>query len=304
MITLKLTILSTSDTHGYILPTTYAENSKNEPYSLAKVSTAIKALKDENTLVIDAGDWLQGSKLTDFIHSKLKQPTPIARAYNTVGYTLGILGNHEFTFGLKYLREAIGLLNYPILCANVLQNGYPAFGQGYTILNRGGFNIAVLGLVTSLIPYSEKAENIEGLEFKDAVQTARELIPKLRKEADVVIVAYHGGYERDLKTGAPTENLTGENVAYELIQVPGIDALLTAHQHDKIATVFNGVPTTQNGHRGEYIGKITLELVRDTKEKVRVQSRHAELIPTKNYSLDPKTMQSVQPFHDELLSLN
>lgn len=52
-----------------------------------------------------------------------------------------------------------------------------------------------------------------------------------------MIVAYHGGFERDLQTGLPTESLTGENEAYQLVEEykDYIDALVTGHQHREIA---------------------------------------------------------------------
>ena len=54
------------------------------------------------------------------------------------------------------------------------------------------------------------------------------------------MVAYHGGFE-SLKTGAPTEELLGENVGYQILkEVKGIDALLTGHQHRTIAEVIDG----------------------------------------------------------------
>ena len=75
----------------------------------------------------------------------------------------------------------------------------------------------------------------------------------------MVIVSYHGGFEKDLLTGEDTEALTGENEGYELLQqVEGIDALFTGHQHRKIAETVHGVPVVQPGYRGEFIGEIRL----------------------------------------------
>lgn len=67
-------------------------------------------------------------------------------------------------------------------------------------------------------------------------------VPLLKQEADIVVVCYHGGFERDLQTGKPTEALTGENEGYQILtKIPGIDVLLTGHQHRQIAEVINGV---------------------------------------------------------------
>ena len=100
-----------------------------------------------------------------------------------------------------------------------------------------------MGLTTQYIPHWEKPETLAGITFKSIVETAKEYVPLLRKQADLVIVSYHGGFEKDLLTGEDTEALTGENEGYELLQqVEGIDALFTGHQHRKIAETVHGVP--------------------------------------------------------------
>ena len=100
---------------------------------------------------------------------------------------------------------------------------------------------------------------------------------------DVLIVAYHGGFERDPDSGKQTERLTGENEGYQLLaEVPGIDALVTGHQHREIATMCQGVPTTQPGEKGIYIGEITLAL----DESKTIQSSVTNLIAVKDEPLD------------------
>ena len=84
----------------------------------------------------------------------------------------------------------------------------------------------------------------------------------MRQSVDLLIVAYHGGFERDLQTGLPTESLTGENEAYQLVEEykDYIDALVTGHQHREIADHLFGVPVIQPGYRGAFVGEIELEL--------------------------------------------
>lgn len=278
---MQLTILSTSDTHGYVLPTNYVKRDQQLPFSLAKAATVIaqERATHEETLTIENGDWLQGSPLAYYAARVHPDPAQLAAAYNAVGYDCGIPGNHEFNYGADYLTAAIKALNYPVLCANILRDGEPAFGDPYAIFERGGVKIAVLGLTTNYIPHWEGASHIAGLTFADVVETAKAWVPRLRKQADVVVVSYHGGFERDLTTGDPTEKLTGENVGYALTQLPGIDALVTGHQHRELAGIVNGVPVTQPGYRGQDIGEITLELT-PTLHGWQVTDHSARLIPT------------------------
>ena len=105
------------------------------------------------------------------------------------------------------------------------------------------------------------------MHFESAVSVAKKYVPKLKQLADLVIVCYHGGFERSLDTGEATELLTGENEGYELVhEVAGIDALFTGHQHRKIAAKINGVPVVQPGYRGSHVGEIRLTI-----EKVQNQ---------------------------------
>ncbi|PDY55435.1 bifunctional metallophosphatase/5'-nucleotidase, partial [Bacillus cereus] len=83
----------------------------------------------------------------------------------------------------------------------------------------------------------------------DALETIKKWVPYIRKheQPDLLVVAYHGGFERDFQTGVPTEVLTGENQGYAMYdEIDGIDILLTGHQHREIAqTLDNGVTILQ-----------------------------------------------------------
>ncbi|MEJ7506369.1 bifunctional metallophosphatase/5'-nucleotidase, partial [Staphylococcus warneri] len=77
--------------------------------------------------------------------------------------------------------------------------------------------------------------------FNSAVQTLKSELPTLREKSDIVVVSYHGGFERDLDSGIPTEALTGENEGYDILSQfsDNIDVLITGHQHRDIATIKN-----------------------------------------------------------------
>src|SRR5699024_11171422 len=124
-----------------------------------------------------------------------------------------------------------------ILCANILDsNGDPEYGQPYRILEKDGIKIGVLGLTTQAVYKWEKATNISGLQFESAYIAAKKYVPIIREQADIVVVCYHGGFERDLTTGKPNDIHVGENEAYHILEpIPGIDALVTGHQHRQLA---------------------------------------------------------------------
>lgn len=294
---MKLTILSTSDTHGYLLPTDYASRDQQQPFGLSRAATVIKqeqaAAGADPVLVIENGDFLQGSPLSYYLAKISGDLTPLTTAYNQIDYQVGIVGNHEFNYGTDYLQKAIKQSHRHFLCANILdEQGQPAFGQPYEIFDLQGLKVAVLGLTTQYIPHWEAPEKIKGLTFQSATACAQAWVPKLRQLADLVVVAYHGGFERDLQTQVPTEALTGENEGAQLLkEVPGIDALVTGHQHRELAEISQGVPTTQPGSKGTYVGKIVLTL----NDQKQVTDQSATLLKTADAQPDPAMIAQLTP---------
>lgn len=300
---MRITFLETSDMHGYVYPTNYA-GEHNLAIGAAKVATKLKELRAQAAgpvITIENGDFIQGSPLSYYIAQGARPVTALTKVINQMDYDVQMIGNHEFNYGLDYLREAIASYQAPVLAANVLNEaGEPYFGKAYTIIEKAGIKVAVLGLVTQYIPQWEKPDTLKGITFESIVETAKKYIPMLRQQADLVVVSYHGGFERDLATGEPTEALTGENEGYQLLQeVPSIDALFTGHQHRVIAETVNGVPVVQPGYRGNYVGEIQLTI--EKKEgKVVVTDSQATLHSLEETVADPQILATVASVESEL----
>ncbi|WP_053217972.1 bifunctional metallophosphatase/5'-nucleotidase [Virgibacillus senegalensis] len=262
----EIHVLVTSDIHGYVYPTTYRDHTE-EGLGLAKISTLVKQKRAEgNVLLLDNGDLIQGSPLT-YYHAKYKQdePNPIIKVANHIGYQSSVFGNHEFNYGREYLNKVVEQADFPWLSATVVdQNtGKPAFGKPYIIKEIDGAKIAVLGVTTQFIPNWEESRNIQGLDFPDALETTKKWVASIRESErpDVMIVSYHGGFERDLKTGEPTERLTGENEGYQMLQeLEGVDVLITGHQHRTIAEKVNDIAVVQPSNNGQVLGEVKLTL--------------------------------------------
>ena len=302
---MDLTILATSDLHGYILPTNFTERNMDLPFGAARIATKMKELEAQAkgpVLKIENGDFIQGSPLSYYVRKNEQHGAKaIIDVLNDIQYDASIIGNHEFNYGIDYLASAIASYNHPVLAANIENEaGEVAFGQPFMIIEKDGVKIAVLGMVTQYIPHWEQPETIRGLRFKSIVETAKTYVPKLREEADVVIVAYHGGFERDLVTGEPTEALTGENEGYALLhEVEGIDALITGHQHREIATKVNGVPVIQPGFRGAFLGEITLT-IEEKAGKPTVIDSQARIHSTENVPTDNAIIEKIADLSEEV----
>lgn len=302
---MKLTIFETSDVHGYLFPTNYQERGQDLPFGLFKIAQKLKeelAEIDGPSIMIENGDFIQGSPLSYYVLKEKKTADVLVKSLNNLPIDAGVIGNHEFNYGLDYLRSAVKSAKHPILSANTLnEQGNPAFGDPYLIVEKKGVKIAILGLTTQYIPHWEHPENYEGLHFKSAVETAKEYVPQLKEKADIVVVSYHGGFEKDLESGEETEIQTGENEGYELLhEVEGIDVLLTGHQHREIAQVVNGVPIIMPGQKGAMLGKVTLDLVKN-EGSYEVDAAHAELLPiTEMDETDTELTDAFQDLNDEV----
>lgn len=298
----EITILYTSDVHGHALPINYGTN-EPEAKGLVKYATVVKQAKKKykNLLLIDNGDLIQGTPLmTNYVKNFSDEENPMIGIFNRLGIDAGVLGNHEFNFGKRIIRNAVEEANYPILSANILDADTKkcAFGRPYIMKELSGIRVAIIGATTHYIPNWESPEHIEGLEFKDAFQTIKEMVSYVRKNEnpDIVIVSYHGGFEADLDTGKLTEAPTGENQGYKICtEVEGIDVLLTGHQHRELTGNVGDVLVIQPGKNASHYGKITLQLNKTATGKWEIVNKHAELKNLEKVEDDEEILNYILP---------
>lgn len=300
---MNITFLETSDIHGYVYPTDYS-GKNGLPFGAAKVAAKLKELRtkaDGPVITIENGDFIQGSPLSYYLAKEKRSIQELTNLINLMDYDAQVIGNHEFNYGIDYLKQALQNYTAPVLAANILdKDGQPYFGKAYTIIEKSGIKVAVLGLTTQYVPHWEKPETLEGLTFESIIETAKKYVPLLKKKADLVVVSYHGGFERMLTTGEATEALTGENEGYKLLQeVDGIDALFTGHQHRLIADKINDVPIVQPGYRGNQIGEIQLT-VEQMDDQVIVTDSYAVLHSVEDAIPDPQVISAIEPMETEL----
>lgn len=280
-----LTILATSDLHGHVYPTTY-RGKINQPLGIAKLATLIERerRRSKDVVLIDNGDVIQGSPLMAHFHGSTLETNPIIKAMNQLDYDAAVIGNHEFNFGRGALDAAVLASRFPWLSANILDQSTnaPLYGKPYLIKETPhGVRVAILGVTTHAIPNWEQPRHLSGIAFTDAFETTQAWVNTIREreDVDVLVVSYHGGFERDLTSGSATEALTGENQGYRILkEIDGIDVLLTGHQHRKIAEVVGKTAVLQPGVNGEALGKVTLDLIRQ-KDTWTITAQQADLMP-------------------------
>ncbi|MFC0032154.1 bifunctional metallophosphatase/5'-nucleotidase [Micromonospora chaiyaphumensis] len=322
--TWDLTVLGTSDTHGNVYNWDYYrdaefDDSKHNDVGVAKLATLVNQIRAERkgkaTLVLDAGDTIQGTPLATY-YAKQEPITstgethPMANAMNVLKYDAVTLGNHEFNYGLPLLATWIGQLGFPALAANAIneETGKPAF-LPYVIkeVALGGYDsptlkVGILGLTNPGVAIWDRA-NVEGkLVFADMVDTAAKWVPVMRdRGADLVIISAHGG---DSGTSSYGPELPNENpVALIAEQVPGIDAILFGHAHNEVPQKFvtnkatgAQVLTSEPSKWGQRLTRMDFTVTK-VKGRWQVVSKSATTLNTNTVVEDPAVLAAVRGQH-------
>ncbi|MFI2199433.1 bifunctional metallophosphatase/5'-nucleotidase [Streptomyces sp. NPDC020192] len=250
-----LTVMGTTDLHGHVFNWDYFKDAEysdkaGNAMGLARIATLVEQVRKEkgrrNTLLLDAGDTIQGTPLAyyyakvDPITAKGGPVHPMAKAMNAIGYDAAALGNHEFNYGIETLRRFEEQLDFPLLGANAvdartLRPAFPPYTmKTFHVPGAKPVRVAVLGLTNPGIAIWDKAHVQGKLAFPGLEEQAAKWVPKLRAMgADVVVVSAHSGTSGTSSYGdqVPYVENAAANVAR---QVPGIDAILVGHAHVEI----------------------------------------------------------------------
>lgn len=228
----ELRILETTDIHGNYLPYDFL-GQKEGRGSMARIYSHVRGLRDslgaEHVVLLDNGDILQGQPSAyyyNFIDTASKHLC--SEVMNFMRYDAGTVGNHDIETGHAVYDRWVSECAFPMLGANVIdeRTGRP-YWKPYTIIERQGVRIGVLGLVTPAIPQWLPRALWTDLRFDDMVETARRYMPALRREADIVVGLFHSGVGSDSAAVALAEN-AAVRVARE---VEGFDIVFCGHDH-------------------------------------------------------------------------
>ncbi len=292
-----LRLMETTDIHVNVFPYDYYADKPNDTMGLTRTATIIDNIRAEatNSLLIDNGDVLQGNPMGDYMayqHGmKEGDVHPVIKAMNTLGYSVGTLGNHEFNYGLDFMFKVLAGANFPFVCANLTKGQLASdptkddlFFKPYLILektikdgagNESPIKIGFIGFVPPQIMLWD-IKNLEGkAQTRDIVEAAKAWVPLMKAEgADIVIALSHSGIDGS----GPADKM--ENASLYVAAVDGIDAVFTGHQHlvfpgpktwdgikdaDPVKGTLHGKPAVMAGFWGSHLGLIDLLLEKDGK---------------------------------------
>ncbi len=230
---LSIRIIQTSDVHGCFFPYDFI-NRQPLRGSLARVVTYVDSLRNiygDNLILLDNGDILQGQPVCYYFnYVKPEMKNIAAEVVNYMKYDAETIGNHDLETGHAVYDKWISEVKCPMLGANVIETvtGKP-YLKPYTVINRDGVKIAVLGLLTPAIPNWLHESLWQGLRFDNMVSSARYWMNYLKEneQPDIVIGLFHSGREGGIRTAEYDEDASIK-VARE---VPGFDIIVYGHDH-------------------------------------------------------------------------
>jgi len=273
-----IVILYTNDVHTYIANDQNKGHENDLTYS--KIAGWKKSFPEENVLLVDAGDHVQGTA-----YGSMDKGATISALMNAAGYDVATLGNHEFDYGMDGAMAAIERAEFPYVSCNFYHetNGVPGERvlDAYTVLEAGGKKIAFVGITTpesftkSTPAYFQDEEGnyiygiAGGADGQDLYQTVQTAIDAAAQEADYVIGLGHLGID---PSSVPW---TSKEV---IANTTGLDAFIDGHSHSTVAgeTVAdkegNSVVLTQTGCYFNALG----EMIITPEGKIVTQLRKGE----------------------------
>ena len=250
----SVTLLQLNDLHGYLAP--HAElfdlgrqDRVRSGGGLARMATRFTSIRRDvgpGVIALDNGDTFHGTMPA--VGTRGQAMVPPLRHLGLDGMTV----HWEFAFGLGGLRDIADALAYPILGANCHFQGTPVPCRPFTLIDRAGVKVAVIGLAAVLAPHLLPPLEREAVDITLGDAELKSLIPALRRDhaADLVVVLSHLGFPQDYKLAT---------------EVPGIDVILSGHTHNRLASPATAGSTLiiQSGAHGSFVGRLDLDLAPD-----------------------------------------
>ena len=272
---ITFTILHTNDFHGQLEKSGSNPGLPSVAYQVTQQQAAVGGA--QNTLLVDGGDEMQGSLLSNLNHG-----LPVIDAFNHMGYSVATFGNHEFDWGQSTLNDRTTQATYPFVSANIVKNDtgncstanwvvpdqFKVVPYVVQTLNTtsGTVKVAFIGVTTTETPIITVATATAGLCFKDPADSIIHYYDTVKGLADVVIVLSHLGYnDGGYGYGIP---VYGDLTLANKLLTAGkyVPLIIGGHSHSNLSaagTVTVGGKTTtvvQAYYNGRQLGRADLTL--------------------------------------------
>lgn len=300
--TTTIVLVATTDVHGRVMDWDYERN-QPAPLGLVRAATVVDSLRREHpgrVVLVDAGDLIQGNPFaTYFARVEPRRPHPILEAMNRMGYDAATPGNHEFNFGVPFLRSALSDARFPYVSSNILElpSGRPLLPP-FTLVTRAGVRIGITGATTPGVMVWD-GPNVRGrvslTGVSDAVPAAVEAMR--RAGAEVTVLLGHAGLSGPSSydtSRAPPEN----DLATAITRSRGLDVVVMGHTHRELAdTTIGEALVVQPRNWVQSVAVVTLKLARSGRAW-RIAERRGQIVPLATTRADPALVAAVLPAHE------
>jgi 2',3'-cyclic-nucleotide 2'-phosphodiesterase/3'-nucleotidase len=312
----------TTDLHSNAVNYDYYQDKSLDRFGLAKVATLVEAHRTsgDTIFLLDNGDLIQGTPLADTRAQMYKDGDrsgshPMIRLMNHMGYDAATVGNHEFNYGLDYLRWVLGGAAFSYVCSNILNVGehdglmtlLPPYAIIERIIDGAVFRLGVVGFVPPQIMQWDKVHLNGHVKVLDIQVAAKMFVPQLRaRKVDAVVALSHSG----LVFGAP--GIAQENSSFALTRINDIDVVVAGHTHDLFPSedfagledlgvdLENGTigdkAVVMPGFWGSHLGVVKLEVSR-IGDRWRILSKTSGLEPTDGVAPHPEIERLIRAEH-------
>jgi hypothetical protein len=263
----KFRILHWNDFHGELV-----ERAEGELWipGAAYLSAFVKSERDETgtdqTLLLDAGDWIEGSRFANPSRGQV-----MLDFYNWLGVNAATIGNHEMFYGVGRLTEVLeNPGNLKILSVNYqrvndegqcttthLSDGYEIFVLG----EEGGPKVRVAVIGATGMDFQHMMAGIGPAKhvcFPDPVMKIEQVYHEIKniEKADVIVLLTHQDHENDLKMA---EQLNADGYP--------VDVIIGGHSHAWInePDIIGNTVVVTAGERGRAVGEFDFTYDRASK---------------------------------------
>lgn len=284
---IDIQILATSDLHGKFYPYDYAINEESKSGSLTQIATAVKKYRTDNTIIVDVGDTIQDNYSEMFFKDKIH---PMMLAMNEIGYDIWAIGNHEFNYGVENLKNIMKQSTSKVLIGNLYNPDGTSFADSYTIIEKDGVKIGVIGMCTPNITKWDSV-NLKDYIVTDPVEETKKIVKDLRDKVDVLIATVHMGEENEYDV----PNSGANDLANAC---PELDLIIAAHEHKLVEeTYVNNVLIVENKSSGATMSKVNIVVEKD-KSGCKIVDRKAESIKISEYESDKELSKKLSSYNE------
>lgn len=309
---ISIVVAATTDVHGRIRGWDYYANAADPSRTLAGAATIVDSVRTANpngVVLVDAGDLLQGNPLT-FVAAKVAPPVahPVIAAMNVMRYDAAVLGNHEFNYGVPFLRKAMNDARFPFLAANIETGRGKPFVAPWMLTQRvvqgERVRIAIIGATTPGSNVWDR-DNLRSadLTVTDIVPAVKRAVEQARDKADVVIVLLHSGLDEPASYDTTATHLPSENVAARVPrEIPGIDVVVYGHSHkEMVDTVIGGALVMQPRNWAASVALGTLSL-RKERRHWKVYAHRGQSVKVAGHAEAPMVVAASNGTHAKTLA--